>query len=210
MDQIPGEGSRDPAGTRLTRDLEHVAAAIEASPHNLMSPGALQELRSRHLPECLALADLLPTGPADLVDVGSGAGLPGIVIALRCPDLRVHLVEARRKKALFLERLALELGRPDIQVHHGRAEELGVDHAARYDLATARAVAPLAALIPLLLPILRPGGRLYAVKGRAWREELADARRAEVAIPWNLVSTPDPDDGSAAHLPRVVIIARTQ
>lgn len=93
----------------LGRRAAWLARAIRASPHNLVSPRAKAELETRHIPECLALAEFLPPGPASLVDIGSGAGLPGVLVALRRPDLTVTLIEATSKKARFLQRAGLAL-----------------------------------------------------------------------------------------------------
>lgn len=202
----------------LEAGLAHLVAAIRDSPHGLVSSRARGELESRHLPECLALAEMLParppggTGPdrTRLVDVGAGGGLPGLVVGLRRPDLHVCLVEASGRKARFLDRVVLELGLAHVEVHHGRAEELGRGRlAAAFNLATARAVAPLPRLLEVALPLLRPGGHLYAVKGRAWAQELAEAHRVGPSG-WEVVSTPDtgPGGGSRAAAPRVVILAR--
>ncbi|MBW3561671.1 MAG: 16S rRNA (guanine(527)-N(7))-methyltransferase RsmG [Actinobacteria bacterium] len=185
--------------------LAGLVEAIRASPHNLVSPRAAAELESRHVPECLALARMLPDGAGRLVDVGSGGGLPGIVIAIARPDLRVTLVESTRKKADFLRATtrALEL---DVEVVNERAETLSGD----FDLATARAVAPLGRLIPWVVPLLRPGGRLFAVKGERWREELEEAREHLERGTAHLVATPDEDrarDGAVDPPLRVVIIA---
>lgn len=206
-----------PAG--LEGGLAHLVAALRDSPHGLVSPRARQELESRHIPECLALAEMLPPvspvgatggGRPHLVDVGAGGGLPGLVVALRRPDLRICLVEASGRKARFLDRVALELGLADVEVHHGRAEELGRGRlATAFDLATARAVAPLPRLLEVALPLLRPGGHLYAVKGRAWAQELAEAHRVG-PTGWEVVATPDtaPGAGCRARAPRVVILSR--
>lgn len=185
--------------------LEGLVAAIRSSPHNLVSPRAADELESRHIPESLALARLLPDGPADLVDIGSGGGLPGFVIAIVRPDLTVTLVESTGKKAAFLEVTAGELG-VDVRVVNDRAEALEGDFA----LATARAVAPLDRLIPWVLPLLAPGGRLFAVKGPSWRDEVREASGRFDRGEARLVATPDDpharDDDVEPPL-RVVIIA---
>lgn len=115
-----------------------------------------------------------------LIDVGSGAGFPGVPVAILRPDLRVTLVEAVRKKAAFLERLVGELELPQVSVVVARAEELGraKEHRERYGLATARAVASLPALWEYLLPLVRVGGGVAALKGPGVAEELPPARRA--------------------------------
>lgn len=191
--------------------LEALAEAIRGCPHNLMSRRGLEELESRHIPESVALARLLPSGPARLCDVGAGGGLPGLVIALERRDLEVTLVEATRKKADFLVATAERLG-VEVEVRNTRVEA-APDLRDRFDLATARAVAPLERLVPWVIPILRPGGRLLAVKGARWRDELEAATAALDGAGAEVVATPDdgapggptsPDRG-----PLVVTIART-
>lgn len=209
----PGGSLRGVGGDAGDRSdaLARYAAALRAAPHNLASARALAALEERHLPECEALADALPPGPATLVDVGSGGGLPGLVIALARPDLEVWLLEARRKKVDFLTATARELG-VSVETVHGRAEALGRGRLrGAFDVATARAVAPLPRLVAWTLPLLRPGGQLYAVKGAGWREELAAARSVLARETAEVVATPeDPpaDRGLAADMPRVVIIRR--
>lgn len=188
--------------------LAGLAAAVRSSPHNLVSRRALDEIESRHLPESVALARMLPDGPARLVDVGSGGGFPGIVIAVIRDDLEVTLVEATGKKARFLERTASELD-VDVTVVNRRMEE-AVELRGCFQLATARAVAPLQRLIPWTIPLLSPGGRLYAVKGERWAEELEEARAQLRATGAEVVATPErPTSGAGVTEsgPRVVIIA---
>lgn len=161
-------------GTRRT--LDRYLEAVRTSPHNLVSQRAMDELEERHLQESVALADLLPSGSGRLVDVGSGGGFPGFVIAVVRPDLRVTLVEATGKKARFLADTARELG-VEVEVVNARIEDINRGAlAGAFDLATARAVAPLERLVPWVMPCLRSGGRLYAVKGARWEEELDAAR----------------------------------
>lgn len=167
----------------------------------------MTELESRHLPECVAFAAGLPSGPASLVDIGSGAGLPGLVIAIERPDLAVTLVEATGKKATFLRGTAQILGLEHVEVVHGRAEQLGRGAlAGRFDLATARAVAPLARLIAWALPLLRPGGTLHAIKGERWQEELADAAAVLARTGAQVIHRPV--ELPPVPQPRVVTIAR--
>ncbi len=205
---------------------------VRESPHNLVSRRALEELESRHVPECLGLAAMLPTGPARLLDVGSGGGFPGLVIAAVRPDLEVTLLEGTRKKAVFLRDTAGDMGLGDVRVVNGRAEELSgdVSLAGMFDLVTARAVAPLRRLVPWTLPFLGPSGRLYAVKGEQWEAELLDAEPVMAQLGAVLLEAPasperradDPPDpggagtgppvragdGDTAVRPLVVIIGR--
>lgn len=197
---------RDEAQAALRGFIE----AVRSSPHNLMSSRALGELETRHLPESAALARLLPPGPAELVDVGAGGGFPGLVIACLRQDLTVTLVEATAKKARFLEETAARLG-VTARVVNGRIEELGRGVLSQsFELATARAVAPLRTLVPWTMPVLRPDGRLFAVKGERWEEEVAEARPALRRAAARVVAVHSArDEADGVHPPlRVVIIAR--
>ena len=170
----------------------------------------MAELEERHIAESAGLAALLPTEPPGprLLDVGSGGGFPGIVIAILRPDIQVTLLDARSKKTEFLEGIAEELGL-DVTVLRGRAEELVLsEHAGAYDLVTARAVAPMARLLPWTLPFLRPAGLLYAVKGERWQEELDGAQVVLRRLRGRVVATPTDIGSVAPGAPRTVIVTR--
>ena len=115
-----------------------------------------------------------------LVDIGSGAGFPGLAVKIARPDLQITLVEATGKKAAFLQDAITALGLDGVEAIHARAEDVAHDplHRERYDLATARAVASLPALLELCLPLLRLGGRAFFPKGVEISEELAAGQRA--------------------------------
>lgn len=193
--------------------LERFAALVRASEHNLVSRRAREELETRHVPECVRLAEMLPRGQQRVLDVGSGGGFPGMVLAIVRPELEVHLLDATAKKTGFLASTAVELG-VAVQVHTGRAEELARDPAMAggFDVVTARAVAPLDRLATWSVPFLRPGGLLYAVKGERWSEELEAARGTIAKLGASVVATPDDVHNAGAtpdgSLPRVVMLAR--
>ena len=142
-------------------------------------------LRVRHFLDALSCA--AATGPLDgqsLIDIGSGAGFPGLPLKILYPDLRLTLVDSVAKKARFLELVAAELGLRGVTVIAERAEVLGQDpiHREQYDWATARAVAELRVLAELLLPLCRVGGRVLAQKGGSAAEELVIAAPAIAAL----------------------------
>src|SRR5829696_6500313 len=128
--------------------------------------------------------------PAKLIDVGSGAGFPGLALKIARPALDVTLLEATGKKVGFLQRVIDTLGLPGIDAIHGRAEELGHDpnHRERYDLATARAVASLPALIELCTPFLRIGGRAFFPKSEDIGQELREGAKAAKELRVTIVS----------------------
>jgi len=115
-----------------------------------------------------------------LVDVGSGGGLPGLPLKIARPGLAVTLVEADQAKAAFLLQAVARLGLGDVEVVARRAEDVGRDQRYReaFDVAVARALAPLPVLVELCLPLVRVGGRLLAQKTDTGREEIDAARRA--------------------------------
>jgi 16S rRNA (guanine527-N7)-methyltransferase len=135
----------------------------------LVGPREGDRLWERHILNSVAAAELFPQG-ASVVDVGSGAGLPGIPLAILRPDLRVVLLESLLRRARFLEETVAELGLADrVAVVRGRAEE----HRGAYDVVTCRAVAPLPRLVEWCLPLVGRAGRLVALKGSSAEEELA-------------------------------------
>lgn len=133
----------------------------------------------KHLIDSLSLVCAVELGePVSLIDVGTGAGFPAIPLAIAFPTLSVTALDATRKKLDFIEEVAQRLGLPNLRVVHGRAEELhrSVEHKARYEIAVARAVAPLYRLAPWILPFVSHGGVAAALKGSSVRAELEEYR----------------------------------
>lgn len=184
--------------------LAAFADQVRASPHNLLSRAGLEELETRHIPECIRFAERLPdTGP--VLDIGSGGGLPGIVIAIVRPNLEVHLLEATTKKAEFLAGVGAALGLGVI-VHNDRAEELARGPlAGSFPVVTARAVARLPKLIELCAPFLAQGGRIHAIKGERWAEEVTESASVMARLGLVVHSTPAEDPTVD---PRVVVLER--
>jgi len=143
----------------------------------LLGPREASRVWERHLLNCAVIGELLPRA-ARVVDVGSGAGLPGIPFACARPDLRIDLVEPLARRVTFLEEAVAALAlAPRVSVVRGRAEERAVvRRVAPVAWVTARAVAPLDRLAAWCLPLLQPGGRLLALKGRRAAQELNEHR----------------------------------
>jgi 16S rRNA (guanine527-N7)-methyltransferase len=138
----------------------------------LIGPRETSRLWDRHLLNCALVADLVPE-QGELVDIGSGAGLPGVVLAILRPSVRVILLEPMLRRSVFLDECVARLGLANATVVRGRAEEMvGV---IRADIATARAVAPLDRLVGWAAGVLRPGGQILAIKGESAADELAAA-----------------------------------
>lgn len=137
----------------------------------LIGPREVDRLWERHLLNSAVVAELLPQG-ARVVDVGSGAGLPGVPLAIARPDLQLTLLEPMARRVAWLTEVVDALGL-SVEVVRGRAEEGPVrERLSGSDAVTARAVAPLERLAQWCLPLLRPGGVLVALKGESAEEEL--------------------------------------
>jgi 16S rRNA (guanine527-N7)-methyltransferase len=148
--------------------------ATDGLRRGLVGPRELPRIWSRHVLNCVVVHPLIPPDSA-VADLGSGAGLPGVVLALARPDLAVTLVEPLLRRARFLQEVTAELRLSSVRVERARAEDLA--GTTTFDVVVARAVAPLERLAAWALPLCRPGGSLLAIKGASASEELARARR---------------------------------
>jgi 16S rRNA (guanine527-N7)-methyltransferase len=156
-------------------DVLHRYAALLASEgvlRGLIGPREVPRLWDRHLLNCGLLGPLVPEA-SRVVDLGSGAGLPGLVLALARPDLDVTLIEPMARRTAFLEEARATLDAGNVRVVRGRAEDWS--GAERFDVVTARALAPLAKLLTWALPLVAPGGSLLAMKGSSAEEEITAA-----------------------------------
>ncbi|WP_314796186.1 16S rRNA (guanine(527)-N(7))-methyltransferase RsmG [uncultured Selenomonas sp.] len=148
---------------------------------NLTALTALEDVAVKHIIDSLTAYDAaLFDGARTLIDVGTGAGLPGIPLAVYAPHLTVTLLDALNKRVRFLTEVTAAMGLQNVRCIHARAEEAArtVEHRAAYDIAVSRAVARLPVLLEYTLPFVRVGGTLLALKGRAYAEEQKEARRA--------------------------------
>jgi 16S rRNA (guanine527-N7)-methyltransferase len=157
---------------QVSRYVDILATAGVA--RGLIGPREVDRLWDRHILNSVAVTSLIPRD-ATVVDVGSGAGLPGIPVAVLRPDLRVTLLEPLLRRVNFLHEVVDALGLADrVTVVRSRAEE----HQETYEVVLARAVAPLAKLARWCAPLRSPTGTILALKGRSVTEELAAARSA--------------------------------
>lgn len=143
---------------------------------NLIGPATLDQLWDRHITDSLQLITLLPAHASRLVDFGSGGGLPGIPLAVARPGLEVTLIESDKRKAVFLQEVARTLGL-NVTVWCRRIEN-PPHPLSTYDIITARACAPLGQLWHWSQPYLSPDGVCLFAKGRSYRKELAEAKKA--------------------------------
>ncbi|MCP3799502.1 16S rRNA (guanine(527)-N(7))-methyltransferase RsmG [Allokutzneria sp. A3M-2-11 16] len=179
----PPSGADQVFGSRLELAVRfHDLLAQRGVELGLIGPREVDRLWDRHLMNSAVISDLFPEG-ARVVDVGSGAGLPGIPLAIVRPDLRLTLLEPMARRVGWLEDVTDDLGLSSVTVVRGRAEEKAVRTAhGGADVVTARAVAPLAKLAAWCLPLARTGGLLVALKGASAAEEIErDAREVKAA-----------------------------
>src|SRR5690242_771579 len=135
--------------------------ATEGIVRGLIGPREVPRLWDRHLLNCAVVTDAIAPG-LSVCDIGSGAGLPGLVMAIRRPDLQLTLVEPLLRRTTFLDEAVVSLGLENVEVVRARAEEMHLKTA--YDVVTSRAVAPLGRLSTWSLPLVRTGGQFLAMK----------------------------------------------
>ena len=166
----------------------------------LVGPREVARMWTRHVLNCAVLAELVPPS-ARVVDIGSGAGLPGLALAIARPDLDILLVEPLERRVQWLQEVAADLGLP-VTVHRERAE--GVAGEISGHVVTARAVAPLPRLLGWALPLVEPGGQVLAIKGRTAEAELADS--SDLLDRWNITGAEVVSCGAAVlDVPTTVV-----
>ena len=161
-------GERIELARRFTQDL-----AREGELRGLIGPLELPRLWSRHVLNSALLAPLL--SPGRVGDVGSGAGLPGLVLAIARPDVHLVLIEPMERRVEWLVEESDALGLDNVEVVRARAEDAQLS--AALDQVTARAVSALSKLLPSTAPLLRPGGEFIFMKGARVTEEIAAAEK---------------------------------
>ena len=168
----------DSRGTRAKRyfpDRSEEALAFEqllattAIERGLIGPAEGERIWQRHIENCLPVVTLLPTSGAKVADIGSGAGLPGIVVALARPELKVSLIEPLQRRVEFLYEVIEALKLDNVEVIRAKAESVK----GSYNFVLARAVAPLPRLIESTWHLIAPGGSLLAIKGESAAQEMA-------------------------------------
>ena len=196
-----------PAAAKLRRYV--AVLSTDGVARGLIGPKEAPRLWDRHILNSAALMPLLPD-EGSVVDVGSGAGLPGMVIGIIRPTLAVTLLEPLLRRVRFLAQCIEALDLPNVTVLRGRAEEhAGLDA----EVAVARAVAPLPRLAEICLPLLRPAGQLLALKGQNAEQELGLAQetlKSLGAVSWSVVTVAPPDAIANATIVRVVAGSRQE
>jgi 16S rRNA (guanine527-N7)-methyltransferase len=175
-------GDRAEVARAFTADLAQYGEQL-----GLIGPLEAERLWSRHVVNCALVAPLLR--PGRVGDVGSGAGLPGLVLAIARPDVELVLIEPMERRTDWLTAEAGRLGLENVTVLRGRAEDIRPDPL--LDQVTARAVSALSKLVPLCVPLLKPGGELLFMKGARVQDEITAAdkvfRKARIRDPEVLV-----------------------
>jgi 16S rRNA (guanine527-N7)-methyltransferase len=203
--EVPTEAIERVFGDRAERAAAYrdllATAGVE---RGLIGPREVPRLWDRHLLNCAYLGEVIDEG-SSVIDIGSGAGLPGIPLALARPDVQVRLVEPLERRYTFLREAitALDL-RDQVAVARGRAEDVKGEFSA--SVVTARAVAPLATLYGWALPLVVTGGHLIAIKGRSASDEIAAA--ASTLQQMGISTTPEvlrvgPDEDTGTTVVRV-------
>ncbi|MEX5262536.1 MULTISPECIES: 16S rRNA (guanine(527)-N(7))-methyltransferase RsmG [Kocuria] len=177
---VPDEQERRAAerlfGERLPLAERYVAhLASSGIVRGLIGPREVPRLWSRHVLNCAVVEELIATG-ARVADVGSGAGLPGLCLALARPDLQITLIEPLERRVQWLDEVVADLGLTNVRVLRARAEQAR-DEVGEVDVVTARAVSALVGLVDITLPLLRGTGELLALKGRSAADEVRKAQK---------------------------------
>jgi 16S rRNA (guanine527-N7)-methyltransferase len=195
-------------GARLPLAVRYASALADSGiERGLIGPREVGRLWERHLLNCAVIGEVITAG-ARVVDLGSGAGLPGVPLVLARPDLDVTLLEPMARRVAWLREVIDDLGLP-VRVVRGRAEEaVARQDIGGTDVVVARAVAPLARLAGWALPLLVDGGLLVAMKGETAASELARDGPAVRGLGGRAVGLHDCGEGIVDPLTRVVVVSR--
>ncbi len=171
---------------QLTADQQQALATYKSlliewnQRQNLTAIREPEEMDRKHFQDSLTVLPHIPTNTVRLIDVGTGAGFPGLVLKIMRPEIALTLVESVGKKCNFLSHVANELGLEDVTVLNERAEAVGQlpEHREQYDVAIARACAHLPVLSEYLLPLVKVNGKMLAMKGDSAPREVTEAAHA--------------------------------
>ena len=158
---------------------------------NLTAITAPRDVATLHLLDCAALAAQLDLSGKRVIDVGTGAGFPGMVLAILTPDARFTLLDSLGKRVDFLKEVQTDLALKNVTCVHARAEEFAAQHREQFDLAASRAVAQLNVLCELTLPLVKVGGQFAAMKSVSTDEEIRQARSAIAQLGGQLAGCTD-------------------
>ncbi|MFM2024733.1 MAG: hypothetical protein RLZZ56_746 [Actinomycetota bacterium] len=168
----------------------------------LLGPREMPRLWSRHILNSAVVAELVAPGKT-VCDIGSGAGLPGIPMAIVLPETRFTLIEPMERRSDWLVSVVEELGLTNVEVLRARAEEVGE----AFDIATARAVSALPKLLRMCVPLVRHGGEILALKGSKAAEEIEEAKRLQKKLG---IASFKIELAGAQLLPEPTLVVRTK
>lgn len=177
---------------------------------NLTAITQPDQVATLHLLDCAALLPLSPLAGKTVIDVGTGAGLPGMVLALLTPDARFTLLDSLGKRIDFLQEVCDDMGLSHVTCVHARAEEFAGQHREQYDVAVSRAVAQLNVLCELTLPLVKVGGRFIAMKSTSSDQEIQEARSAVSQLGGRIAAVRDYDVPQTDVRHRAVIIEKVK
>ncbi|MGR6837268.1 16S rRNA (guanine(527)-N(7))-methyltransferase RsmG [Syntrophomonas erecta] len=152
----------------------------ENKKQNLVSRRSIYAELDKHIEDSRQLLEHMPIGRQKVIDIGSGAGFPGMILALDCPQAEFTLVESDLKKSRFLKRVVAELNLTNVEVIRNRVEELGreLDYREQFDICTCRAVASMNVILEYGFPLLKVGGKMVQWKGINYQQEIGEAQNA--------------------------------
>ena len=209
----------------LTRGLAQLGLPADAVPQleayaallleknrvmNLTAITAPQEVATLHLLDCAALLTMADLRGKRVIDVGTGAGFPGMVLAILTPDARFTLLDSLGKRVDFLKEVQTDLGLKNVTCVHARAEEFAAQHREQFDLAASRAVAQLNVLCELTLPLVKVGGQFAAMKSVSTDEEIRQARSAIAQLGGQLSGVTDYTVPETQVRHRLVVIEKVK
>ncbi|QRV02180.1 16S rRNA (guanine(527)-N(7))-methyltransferase RsmG [Arcanobacterium phocisimile] len=206
VEHVPHGGDRH-FGVDIWDRLVRFAQLLESEGElrGLIGPREMDKLWSRHILNSTAILDFVPEN-SSLIDVGSGAGFPGIVTAITRPDVTIHLIDSLGRRTDWLSYVVQDLDLPNVFVHHNRAEELHGQLVA--DIVTARAVAALKKLLPWTMPLVKSKGQLVALKGGRAEQEIDDAHKELRKFKAAWAEVHDIDVWGADEGTRVVVVEK--
>jgi 16S rRNA (guanine527-N7)-methyltransferase len=194
---LPGLGLELPEETSKKLCAFGEAVVKQNEVMNLTAITEPDQVAKLHLLDSLSVLKTADLRGKSLIDVGCGAGFPGVPVKIACPEANLTLLDSLGKRMAWLEQILPELG-VDAQCVTARAEEFAAKRREQYDFATSRAVARLNILLELTAPFVKVGGAVLAMKGAAAREELAEAKNAIAKLGLKLETVADfPMDGTA-------------
>ena len=175
---------------------------------NLTAITEPQAVAKLHFADCLALLRIVPFSGRRVIDVGCGAGFPGVPLKLGEPSLDLTLLDSLGKRIAWLDEVCGTLGLKRVECVHARAEEFAAGHRESYDLAVSRAVAQLNVLCELALPLVKVGGQFLATKSVGTEEEIAAAKGAIKSLSGKIVKVEDYTIPTSGVTHRAVVIEK--